>query len=184
MGCLPSKAVTRSLSFQEELNYGFQRTSKSIPVWEELLTSHNTNDQVLAFVYSAHTTNEVINRDPKTANETSDIAKVKADAENSLLPRHAIRMSDFGRLSRSKSCQMILDKEFSMQDPQIEGLSENKLDWRDKNTGGSRSFHTVEEYDALLKRIYMSSTRDGESFQDNESSLDENAHTSKSMDED
>ncbi|CAI9756705.1 unnamed protein product [Fraxinus pennsylvanica] len=172
MGCIPSKAVTRSLSFQEELNRGFQRTS------------HNANDQFLAFVYSAHTTNEVKNRDPKAAVETAEIAKRKADAENSLLPQDAVRMNHFERLSKSKSCQMIPDKEFSMQDPQNEGLSENKLDWRDKNTGGSRSFHTVEEYDALIKRIYMSSTRDGESFQDNESLLDENVHTLKSMDED
>ncbi|KAL2475792.1 Uncharacterized protein Adt_36528 [Abeliophyllum distichum] len=184
MGCLPSKAVTRSLSFQEELNRGFQRTSKSIPVWEELLTSHNVNDQFLAFVYSAQTTNELTNRDPKTAVETAEIAKGKDDAENSLQPRDAVGLNDFGRLSRSKSCQLLTDKEFFMQDPQIEELSENKLDWRDKNTRGSRSFHTVEEYDALLKRIYMCSTRGGESFRDNESSLDENVQTLKSMDED
>ncbi|KAL8461771.1 hypothetical protein ACS0TY_033026 [Phlomoides rotata] len=41
----------------------------------------------------------------------------------------------------SKSCQLARDKE-------------NKLDRNDKNLIGSRSFHTVEEFDALLDRIH------------------------------
>ncbi|CAA3021054.1 Hypothetical predicted protein [Olea europaea subsp. europaea] len=185
MGCIPSKAeaVTRSLSFQEELNRGFQRTSKDIPMWEELLTSNNASEQFLAFLYSAQTANELTNRDPSIAVVTAEIAKGKEDGESSLQPRDVVGTKDFGRLSRSKSCQIIPDKEFPIQDPQIEGLRENKLDWRDKNTRGSRSFHTVEEYDSLLKRAYISSTSGRESFRENESSLNENVQISKPMDE-
>lgn len=185
MGCIPSKEeVTQSLSFQEELNRGFQRTSNAIPVWEELLTSHNASEQFLAFVYSAETASELTNRDPKTTVVTAEIAKGKEYAESLLQHQDAVGTNDFGRLSRSKSCQIIPDKEFSILDPQIEGLDQNKLDWREENSRGSRSFHTVEEYDSFLKRIYISNTSGSESFRDNELSLIENVQTLKPMDED
>ncbi|KAH6768744.1 hypothetical protein C2S51_014080 [Perilla frutescens var. frutescens] len=117
MGCISSKAITRSMSIREEL----RSSAVSVSVWEELLTSshshshrHSGNDQLLAFVLKTRPTTD-------------------SQAEVETAPDVAVKFT------RSRSCHT---------------QEENRWDdLDDKKVGGSRSFHTVEEYDALLERI-------------------------------
>ncbi|KAJ6863863.1 hypothetical protein NC651_034622 [Populus alba x Populus x berolinensis] len=55
MGCISSKLVSRSLSFQEELTKNMQRSANDIPALEELALSGNINDQFFALVCTANT---------------------------------------------------------------------------------------------------------------------------------
>ncbi|KAL0283567.1 UNVERIFIED_CONTAM: hypothetical protein Sangu_2881400 [Sesamum angustifolium] len=177
MGCISSKAIARSMSIREELNHGFQSRSAA---WEELMTSHTGNDQLFALVSSANTmttklrtsSSTLPSRDPDTAPETKYLANAwdlipdingKTEVKSAL---DALGAPDFGRFTRSKSCQILGERDMIGLAPETGGLSENKLDWKDKNLTGSRSFHTVEEYDALLERIHKFRTRSMDSFED------------------
>ncbi|KAL0363089.1 UNVERIFIED_CONTAM: hypothetical protein Scaly_1264100 [Sesamum calycinum] len=177
MGCISSKAIARSMSIREELNHGFQSRSAA---WEELLTSHTGNDQLFALVSSANTMTTKLrtssftlpSRDPDTAPETKYLANAwdlipdingKTAVKSAL---DALGEPDFGRFTRSKSCQILGERDMIGLAPETGGLSEDKLDWKDKNLTGSRSFHTVEEYDALLERIHKFRTRSMDSFED------------------
>lgn len=176
MGCISSKAIARSMSIREELNHGFQSRSAA---WEELLTSHSGNDQLFALVCSANTMTTKIStssftlpsRDPDTAPQTKYLANAwdlipdingKTEGKSAL---DALGEPHFGRFTRSKSCQILGEIDMIGVAPETGGLSENKLDWKDKNLTGSRSFHTVEEYDALLERIHKFRTRSMDSFE-------------------
>ncbi|KAL0443090.1 UNVERIFIED_CONTAM: hypothetical protein Slati_2031700 [Sesamum latifolium] len=177
MGCISSKAIARSMSIREELNHGFQSRSAA---WEELLTSHSGNDQLFALVCSANTMTTKLrassftlpSRDPDTAPETKYLDNAwdlipdingKTEVKSAL---DALGEPDFGRFTRSKSCQILGERDMIGLAPETGGLNENKLDWKDKNLTGSRSFHTVEEYDALLERIHKFRTRSMDSFED------------------
>ncbi|KAI3456626.1 hypothetical protein Pfo_013289 [Paulownia fortunei] len=193
MGCISSKAITRSMSIREELNHGFQSTSAA---WEELLTSHSGNDQLFAFVCSANARTTKLrtssftfpSRDPETALETKYLANardlipdISGKAEVESAP-DAVGEPDLVRFTRSKSCQTLREKEMLGLSPGTDGLNENKLDLKDKNLTGSRSFHTVEEYDALLERIHKFSTSIG-SFDDYYSWEDAKLQQSNALDE-
>ncbi|KAK6149588.1 hypothetical protein DH2020_017113 [Rehmannia glutinosa] len=147
---------------------GTSRATSS--TWEELLASHNGNDHLFAFVCSANTKTTKLrtssftlpSTDPETAPEIKYpanawdlIPDINGKAEVQSAPV-SVGKPDSGRFTRSKSCQIIRESE-------TDGLNENKLAWKDKNLIGSRSFHTVEEYDALLERIRNFSI---ESFED------------------
>ncbi|KAL1537182.1 hypothetical protein AAHA92_29724 [Salvia divinorum] len=105
MGCITSKAITRSMSIREELRHGFQSRSEA---WDELLTSHIANTNATTFTPPSI---DVADHPPP------------ANADPCLF-------------TRSKSCHT---------------LREDVPDF--KNGKRSLSFHTVEEYDALLERI-------------------------------
>lgn len=143
MGCISSKAITRSLSIREELSHGFQSRSA---VWEELLSSHSANDQLFAFVCSDTTKLKTSSftlpshTPPSTKHlvDAWDLINAKPDPQN-----------DSFKFTRSKSCHTV---------------SESRSGLKDKSVAGSRSFHTVEEYDALLERIR--GTRSLECFDD------------------
>ncbi|KAK4439507.1 hypothetical protein Salat_0285600 [Sesamum alatum] len=176
MGCISSKAIARSMSIREELNHGFQSRSAA---WEELLTSHGGNDQLFALVCSANTmTTKLRTSTPSTdpdhtppdtkylANAWDLIPDItgKAEVKSAL---DALGEPEFGRFTRSKSCQILGERDVIGLAPETGGLDENKLDGKDKNLTGSRSFHTVEEYDALLERTHKFRTRSMDSFEDN-----------------
>ncbi|KAL7130533.1 hypothetical protein ABFS83_13G140200 [Erythranthe nasuta] len=145
MGCMYSKAITRSMSIREELSHGIFHNSSSSAAWEELiLTSHsgnnNNNEHLFALAAKLRTSNFTL----------PSMEPVKAEAESA---PGSVTELDYGRFTRSKSCQIFGD---DREIPSPE--NENKLDRKDKSMGGSRSFHTVEEYDSLLERIRKSNT--------------------------
>lgn len=137
MGCISSKAITRSMSIREELSHGFQSRSA---VWEELLTSHTANDhQLFAFVCS----------DTHTPKLNTSSFTLPSQTPPSLINAKPDPQNDSSKFTRSKSCHTV---------------GGNRLDLKDQSVAGSRSFHTVEEYDALLERIR--GTRSLECFDD------------------
>ncbi|KAG6383560.1 hypothetical protein SASPL_156682 [Salvia splendens] len=106
MGCITSKAITRSMSIREELRHGFQSRSAA---WDELLASHIANTNTTTFTPPSI---DVADHPPPTN-------------------------ADPFLFTRSKSCHT---------------LREDVSDFKDGKR--SLSFHTVEEYDALLERIH------------------------------
>ncbi|KAL3627191.1 hypothetical protein CASFOL_028554 [Castilleja foliolosa] len=99
-----------------------------------------SHDQLFAFVCSANTDT------------------IKPRLGNASLP--STENHDSGVYTRSRS-----------HDRTICETNEDKFDLRDNSlTGGSRSFHTVEEYDALLERIRKFSSRSVQHFETNQDS--------------
>ncbi|KAL0398934.1 UNVERIFIED_CONTAM: hypothetical protein Sradi_2236700 [Sesamum radiatum] len=144
MGCISSKAIARSMSIREELNHGFQSRSAA---WEELLTSHSGNDQLFALVCKANTmttkpragSSTLPSRDPDTVPDTKYLDNAwdlipdingKTEVKSAL---DALGQPDFGRFTRSKSCQILGERDMIGLAPETGGLNENKLDWKDKN---------------------------------------------------
>ncbi|XP_051128588.1 uncharacterized protein LOC127249699 [Andrographis paniculata] len=170
MGCIPSKKSlvvrSRSSSLRENSNPGID----GVP-WEELLASHSGSGKLFSLVAAKLRSSSfsMVSRDPETPQD--------ADKFLSLIPEipknpGAETGSDeaiepgFGRFTRSRSCQVVRDKD---EQEMIAPGTDNKINWRDKNLVGSRSFHTVEEYDALVERIRRSSSTGMEQFRHYES---------------
>ncbi|XP_073118470.1 uncharacterized protein [Henckelia pumila] len=185
MGCICSKAITRSMSIRGELNHGFPNTNLA---WEDMFASNDGNDQLLSILCSAKTSTNELRASSFTLPSIDDdlgttyfvkaldlIPDIQGTTEVKSSPDLDGELQTYGKFTRSKSYRMWREKELYG----AKGLDENKLDWRDKNLRGSRSFHTVEEYDALLARIHNSNTGNKESFEDINSS-----HQFKSLEDD
>ncbi|XP_059658572.1 uncharacterized protein LOC132304886 [Cornus florida] len=173
MGCISSKVLTRSLSIQEELNHSLQRRTNGVPVLEELFTSTNGNDhhQFLTLVCTADkAANELrtgsftllsktgpkpppepTNTEAAAATNWELMAGLKEQGEEKqavqpaesllLSPPKEVETSDIKTSKRSKSFH------------RIDGLKEGEYDWENKGMPRSRSFHTIEEFDAMLEKI-------------------------------
>ncbi|KZV32896.1 hypothetical protein F511_01407 [Dorcoceras hygrometricum] len=177
MGCICSKAIARSMSIREELNHGFQNTNLA---WEDIFACKNGNDQLFSILSSAKTRTNELRASSFTLPSIDDdlgtkylvkaldlIPDIKSTAEVKSSTDFDGELETYAKFTRSKSYQMSREKELSgMSFETAEGLNEIKLDWREKSLRGSRSFHTVEEYDALLERIHKSNTGNTESFED------------------
>lgn len=190
MGCIYSKAITRSMSIREELNHGFQNTNLA---WGDMFASSNGNDQLFSILCSAKTGTNELRTSSFTLPSIDDdlgtkyfvkaldlIPDIEKTTEVKSIPEFDAELETYGKFTRSKSYQMSREKELSgLSFKTAEELNENKLDWSEKNQRGSRSFHTVEEYDALLERIHKSNTGTAQFFEEVHSS-----HQFKSLDED
>lgn len=190
MGCICSKAITRSMSIREELNHGFQNTNLA---WGDMFASNNGNDQLFSILCSTKTRTNELRTSSFTLPSIDDdfgtkyfvkaldlIPDIEKTTEVKSSPDFDAELETYGKFTRSKSYQMSTKKELSgLSFETVEELNEHKIDRRDKNLRGSRSFHTVEEYDALLERIHKFNTGNTHFFED--------VHSSpqfKSLDED
>ncbi|XP_073311852.1 uncharacterized protein [Primulina huaijiensis] len=190
MGCICSKTIAQSMSIREELNHDFQNTNLA---WGEMFASNNGNDQLFSILCSAKNgTNELRTRSFTLPSIDDDlgakyfikaldlIPDIERTTEVKSSPNFDGELESYGKFTRSKSCQMLREKELSdLSFETSEERNENKLEWRDKNLRGSISFHTVEEYDALLERIHKFNTGNSQFFEDVHSS-----NQFKSLDED
>lgn len=124
------------MSIRQELSHGFHSRSA---VWEELLTSKSNrgNDHLFAFVCSNSNSNSNSKLNTTTFTDAMTTAKAEeAVPEDALVLVHP----DSCKFMRSKSSHTLREKKNLSLD--LEGKSR------------SLSFHTVEEYDALLERIH------------------------------
>ncbi|XP_073025034.1 uncharacterized protein [Primulina eburnea] len=190
MGCICSKTIVPSMSIREELNHDFQNTNLA---WGDMFASNNGNDQLFSILCSAKTGTNELRTSSFTLPSIDDdlgtkyfvkaldlIPDIERTREVKSSPNFDGELESYGKFTRSKSCQMLREKElFDLSFETSEELNENKLDWRDKNLRGSISFHTAEEYDALLERIQKSNAGDSQFFEDVHSS-----DHRKSLDED
>ncbi|KAM7264031.1 hypothetical protein ACFE04_001714 [Oxalis oulophora] len=175
MGCISSKHISKSMSFKAKLSRSFGKISYRDPDIERVKTPGNGSDQVLAFIYSANmvTTDKVQEKVRRTdsnritpamefdlkqeisasvavAEQEEDIKSLKEVVVMPTILQQTKVTEEFsidGALhSRSKSCHSFSEHEVKI------GISE----WNHKGITRARSFHTVEEFDALLEKIRLS----------------------------
>ncbi|KAK1367316.1 hypothetical protein POM88_042877 [Heracleum sosnowskyi] len=157
MGCISSKFITKSLSFREDLS-NRKRGVNGLTMLDELFTSDDGNSagsdhQFFALVSKLRTGDFVLppkksveDKDKETINTWELMAGLEEQAEQK------DELANLDKLKRSKSCEISkLATAFVLDDDQ---------DY--KGVGRSRSFHTVEEYDAMMERIMLSQVHNDE----------------------
>lgn len=174
MGCISSKLVSRSLSFQEELTKNMQRSANDIPALEELAISGNINDQFFALVCTANTVactyksgsfsgksnNPVVEPDislTKTKSEFNSSLEQEGEEKHTGLEAKLVlpQVPSIDPTKRSKSCHFFPTNEASYPSVEIFHGVEEK---RRNHEGMERatSFHTIEEFDALIEKLKLS----------------------------
>ncbi|KAI4298867.1 hypothetical protein L6164_032381 [Bauhinia variegata] len=161
MGCFSSKLLARSMSLHEERNCCSQRKVNGIPVLEDLLISANGNEQYLAVVCAANAVANKLHSRSFSSNTTSKpaiehVETVEKWEISARLDQQGGKQIDTDQRKRSKSCHWF--PEHVMSSFVRENLSsfEDEYGLSSKGAVRSRSFHTVEEYDAILDRIWFS----------------------------
>lgn len=159
--------MLRSMSYKEELNQSLQGKAKALPGLEELFISCNVNDELLPLVCALNTmenkshpvgfiqeTNTSRNPDAEPGN--CETARPWDQEEGKYLQK-AVEFADFNASKRSKSSRWSpREHEQPPLDPGIsDGVKEMGLK-SNKGIARCRSFHTVDEYDAMLERIWLS----------------------------
>lgn len=171
MGCISSKFISKSLSFREDLS-NRKRGVNGLTMLDELFTSDDGNSagsdhQVFVLASKLRTEDFVLpskksveSKDKETINTWELMAGLEEQAEQkedvlvlSLAQELATsKVVDLDKLKRSKSCEISkLAPAFELNDDQ-----------ENKGVGRSRSFHTVEEYDAMMERIMFSQAHNDE----------------------
>ncbi|XP_045804101.1 uncharacterized protein LOC123897485 [Trifolium pratense] len=163
MGCISSKLIiARSISYHEERN---QRSkANSIPLLEELIISTSGSDQYLAaLVCTANKLSNKLHSKSLSSNTTSKLAiepesseVIDENLEHSTILEAKLFESD--QKNRSKSWHFPEHIAYSLSQ-ESSSSSEDKDDLRSKSDLGSRSFHTVEEYDDIVNRIWLSKSQ-------------------------
>ena len=153
MGCISSKVISRSISFHEERKQGSRRTANGIPLLEDLI---NGSDQYLALVNKLHSRSLSSNRSPKLAiqpvtSETVDKLEISAR-----LGQEGGKQNESDKNRRSKSWHCFPEHIVSSLAQENLSSFEDKHNLSSKASVGSRSFHTVEEYDDMVNKIWLS----------------------------
>ncbi|KAK3042660.1 hypothetical protein RJ639_000912 [Escallonia herrerae] len=184
MGCFSSKMImARSMSFQREdlkLRVSQRRSANGMPpLLEELLfaSTASSSDHFLALVSAANklqtrgdcnfkkglvdVSNTNINANAETINAWELMAGLEVQVEAQKQPEELgpTRLLDVNNKAnnRSKSCH------WSSEDKILSALvSRSEYETNSLNKKGgmvrSRSFHTVEEYDAMVEKIWHSNS--------------------------
>lgn len=149
------------MSLREEINQSFHRSSNGATTsLEELfMPCSNEGDQFLALVSAANNfrtanLNSEFKTGPKTSvNKWDLMTDVEEQGDEEKKQEKAVGSGDLAIIiKRSKSCHSFALGRF-------DGLpEEDENNLSNKNRVHSRSFHTVEEYDALLERILAEKT--------------------------
>ncbi|KAF8030456.1 hypothetical protein BT93_E2790 [Corymbia citriodora subsp. variegata] len=194
MGCISSKVVSRSISYREELNRSSRSTGKSIMALEDIFSSNKGSDQFLTLVCTANTVaNRLrcgsINSESKTSprsNEATfesdrncDCSAVSEEGTERNHGKSVISQlihEDSESYSveppkRSRSWHSFFEEEMPSANAENYGKSRDRSEWEYKGVGRSRSFHTVEEYDALLVRILSASSSHDDSVAENQEKI-------------
>lgn len=150
MGCISSKLIiARSISFHEERKQKPQRTVNGIPLLEDLFTSTSGSDQYLALVRAANTVSNKLHSKSITSNTSSKLA-TEPDSSQVIekLEPSGKQGNQFesDHNNRSKSWH------------NLTGF-EDRHDLSSEGDVGNRSFHTVEEYDDMVNRNWLTKSQ-------------------------
>ncbi|MED6160054.1 hypothetical protein PIB30_047854 [Stylosanthes scabra] len=163
MGCISSKILARSISVHEDRKQGSRRMANGIPLLEELLISSNGNDQYLALVLAANTVSSKLNSRslhssmfPEPATEPVASESIERSEISPRLSQEGGKQIERDKSNRSKSCHSFPEQIVSSIAQGNLSDSEDKHNLSSKNVAGSRSFHTLEEYDNLVNKIWLS----------------------------
>ncbi|KAJ7967891.1 RNA-binding protein [Quillaja saponaria] len=164
MGCISSKFVSRSISFHEERRQSLQRTTNPIPSLEDIIITGNGSDHYLALVCTANTVANKLHSQSfsSSTHKKPAIESVDTETINKLLARldqGENKEAETDLAKRSKSCHWFPDNvvsSLSLESSPSDELKQDKAEWSCMGMVRSRSFHTVEEYDALVNKIWFS----------------------------
>ena len=177
MGCFSSKVIARSISFHEERKKRSRRKTNGIPLLEDLIISTGGSDQYLALVCAANTVSNKLHSGSLSSNTSSKLAIEPATATSETIKK--LKPSS-ARLSQGEGKQIESDKNRSKSwhqfpehivDSLVQENSsgfEDKHDSCSKGAARSRSFHTVEEYDDIVKKIWLAECHDGQQSEFND----------------
>lgn len=142
MGCVTSKVMTRTGSFQEELSQSLKRRHRGVPALQEILFSRSKNggDPFLVIYNADAATDDTKQSSDKHINpesvDTWDL--MEGLEESSQLQDEEEEIEEHYRKQQSQSFR------FSFSDYKSSGESSADIAVR------SKSFHTVDEYDAIM----------------------------------
>ncbi|KAK3122069.1 hypothetical protein QOZ80_8BG0664700 [Eleusine coracana subsp. coracana] len=146
MGCVSSKVLTKSGSFQESMGHSFQRSSNVI---EEIIvsSSKSNGDQFLALLCKSSSTERKAN-EPELSSTVTAAAEAPGKIET-------INVSELLAGLEEESCAAEQEKQKEEQGD----LKEGDRSPAQCASGRVRSFRTVEEFDALVTQSGGSSER-------------------------
>ncbi|KAL4380665.1 hypothetical protein AHAS_Ahas04G0056200 [Arachis hypogaea] len=172
MGCISSKILARSISVHEERKQGSRRMANGIPLLEDLIISANGNDQYLALVSAANTVSNKLHSRSLHSNMFPEPATEPVASETIDKLDISPRLSQGGgkQIEGDKSWHSFPEQIVSSIDQGNLSDFEDKHNLDSKDVTGSRSFHTLEEYDNLVNEISFS---DSPKVQKNEFSNEE-----------
>ncbi|KAK7331203.1 hypothetical protein VNO77_25421 [Canavalia gladiata] len=186
MGCISSKVIARSISFHEERKEKSQRKTNGIPLLEDLIISTSGSDQYLALVCAANAVSNKLHSRSFGSSRSSKLAIEPSSSETSeklepstRLGQEEGKQTESDKKNRSKSWHRFPDHTvYSLAQENLSGF-EDKHDLSFKGAVRSKSFHTVEEYDDMVNKIWLN-----KSHQDQQSEFNdiEDAGSGTSMD--
>lgn len=198
MGCISSKVIARSICLSEGRKKGSYRetSNNGIPLLEDIIISaNNSSDRYLAlllhsrsFSTNAASKLAIVDDEPASSEtidklEITSTSLVEEDGEEELK-----EIGSIDQIKRSKSCHFFLPENDvpSVSQENSSGFEQNS----DISSRRSRSFHTVEEYDDLVRRIWLSkslSFQQCDQFNDKgnnkDSGANDNHHNSSSIED-
>ncbi|XP_022642999.1 uncharacterized protein LOC106775559 [Vigna radiata var. radiata] len=164
MGCFSSKVIARSISFHEERKKRSQGASNGIPLLEDLIISSGGSDQYLALVCAANTVSNKLQSGNLSSNTSSKPAIEPAISETikNLKPVSERLVEGEGKKierekkNRSKSWHQFPEHIVQSLAQENSSAFDHKHDSSSKGAARSKSFHTVEEYDDIVDKIWSS----------------------------
>ncbi|CAL0309162.1 unnamed protein product [Lupinus luteus] len=163
MGCISSKIIARSLSYHEERMQGSPRSANGIPLLEDIIISANGSDRYLALVCAANSVSNKLHSGsfsssklPKQAIESACSETIEKLEISSRQDQEGMKQNEGDEKTRSKSWHWFPDYIVSSLAQESLFDIEDRHDLSSKGATRSRSFHTVEDYDDMVSRIWLS----------------------------
>ncbi|XP_057498172.1 uncharacterized protein LOC130782784 [Actinidia eriantha] len=147
MGCISSKVITKSMSFHQEMSQSLQRTTNGIPVLEELFTTSPKPTL-------QHSSTETINTWELISGLRENQVKQEGQQADPSLSQTPV-VVDIYKAKWSKSCHWSPENEMLARVPRDDGLTADRFKLASKGVVRTRSFHTIEEYDAMVENIQL-----------------------------
>ncbi|CAJ1962799.1 unnamed protein product [Sphenostylis stenocarpa] len=183
MGCFSSKVIARSISFHEDRKKRSQRKTNGIPLLEDLIISSGGSDRYLALVCAANTVSNKLHSGSLGSNTSSKLAIEPVSAR---LDQGEGKQTERDKKNKSKSWHQFPEHIVNSLAQENSSGFEEKHDPSYKGAARSRSFHTVEEYDDMVNKIWLSEchTDQKSEFNDEEdtSSGNNTTHHTEDMD--
>lgn len=167
MGCISSKITVKSQSFREELNQSLQSRVNGFPMLEDLLNSKNGGDEFLALVCTANSVAKKIQTGALLPESDTDVDLSAQQLNHDTINTWEL-MSGLEEEEQKQRQLQPIHREGAHKSEEQQLATEQECSVRSKNfdiftkistvadIGGlsrSKSFHTMEEYDALVRAI-------------------------------
>lgn len=151
MGCITSKVITKSMSFHKEMSQSLPRTTDGIPVVEDRYNSSHIPDLYPSSTETFNAWELVAGLEQHRVNQEGNHEDLSLPSSSSVEKKRGIY-----KAKRSKSSQWLPENEIPPRVPRdFDRLDGLEFKWGSKGVVRARSFHTVEEYDAMVETIHL-----------------------------